>query len=312
MRRIACSPLIGSGSRMACGSGSAATRLQVYASLNPAPTRTSSTSRRSRCSLVRWPTTARRSGIVVRHAVEDDACNLLDDVDLPRHVARPPCRDRHIPLVGDIEAEPLEDGALLVASDRRARRSGRYAPAGAGRRAARAARRGRRRAPASSPPARSTINRLARIAAGSARYGSTPFSQRFDPSVRSPSRSDVRKTPIGSKFAASSSTSRRLRRHLAVCPAHDRRERNRLLAVGDQQVSLVDPSQRAVEGCDLLARPGVADCDASTREPRAVEGVQRASVDVHHVVRDVDDVGDRAHARGVKPGAKPHRRCGRR
>ena len=48
---------------------------------------------------------------------------------------------------------------------------------------------------------------MARSAAGSARYGSTPFSQRFEPSVRSRRRSEVRKIPVGSKFAASSSTS---------------------------------------------------------------------------------------------------------
>ena len=61
--------------------------------------------------------------------------------------------------------------------------------------------------PASSAPARSTIILLASTAAGSARYGSMPFSQRFEPSVRRPSRSEVFSTPIGSKFAASSSTS---------------------------------------------------------------------------------------------------------
>ena len=52
-------------------------------------------------------------------------------------------------------------------------------------------------------PARSTIRRLARIAAGSARYGSTPFSQRFEPAVRSTWRSEERRMPSGSKFAAS-------------------------------------------------------------------------------------------------------------
>ena len=60
--------------------------------------------------------------------------------------------------------------------------------------------------PVGSPPARSTRSLLARTAAGSARCGSTPFSHRFEPSVRNASRSDVCRIPIGSKFAASSST----------------------------------------------------------------------------------------------------------
>ncbi len=47
---------------------------------------------------------------------------------------------------------------------------------------------------------------VASVAAGPARYGSTPFSQRFEPSVRSASRSELRRMPTGSKFAASSST----------------------------------------------------------------------------------------------------------
>ena len=45
---------------------------------------------------------------------------------------------------------------------------------------------------------------MANDAACGARYGSTPFSQRFEPSVRSFSRSELRSSPNGSKFAASS------------------------------------------------------------------------------------------------------------
>ena len=190
----------------ACGSGSVATRLQVYASLNPAPTRTSSTSRRSRCSLVRWPATARRSGIVV-----GTRSRTTRATSSTTSISRLTSRARHVGTVtshcvGDTEAEPLENRALLVAADREPDDPvGPFRPepdegplgqlavdiGGTGQLCA----------------ARSTISRLARIAAGSARYGSTPFSQRFDPSVRRPSRSDVRKIPIGSKFAASSNTS---------------------------------------------------------------------------------------------------------
>ena len=58
--------------------------------------------------------------------------------------------------------------------------------------------------PVAPDPASSTISSLAYTAAGSARYGSTPFSHRFDPSVRRPRRSDDFRSRIGSKFAASS------------------------------------------------------------------------------------------------------------
>ncbi len=101
---------------------------------------------------------------------------------------------------------------------------------------------------------------------------------------------------------------RRVVAHLAVEAAHDRRQGNRALAVGDQQVALVELPQRAVEGRQLLARPRPAHDDAAARELRPVERVQRAAVDVHHVVRHVDDVGDGAHAGRVQARTHPHGR----
>ena len=53
----------------------------------------------------------------VRHPVEHDARNLLDQVDLPRDVPRAPGRDGYVPLLVHLEAEPLEDLALLVRRD---------------------------------------------------------------------------------------------------------------------------------------------------------------------------------------------------
>ena len=153
------------------------------------------------------PATARRSGIVVRHPVEHDARDLLDEVDLARDVARAPRRDGHVPVVGDLEAEPLED---LRAARRGATSSPTTRSVRSGRRLT-TGRAGRPRWTSALPAAR---RRRGRRGAGSraprrARRddGSTPFSQRFEPSVRRPSRSEVCRTPIGSKFAASSSTS---------------------------------------------------------------------------------------------------------
>ena len=51
-----------------------------------------------------------------------------------------------------------------------------------------------------------------------------------------------------------------------------------------------------------------ADDDAPAGELRAVERVQRAPVDVHDVVRHVDDVRDRPHPGRVQARAQPHRR----
>ena len=55
-----------------------------------------------------------------RDVVEPEACDLLDEVDLARHVAGAPGRDGHAPVVaftGDLEAEPLEDAPLLGGVD---------------------------------------------------------------------------------------------------------------------------------------------------------------------------------------------------
>ena len=50
----------------------------------------------------------------VRDAVEEWPGDLLDQVDLAGHIARTPGRDRHVPLVGDLEPEPPQHRSLLV------------------------------------------------------------------------------------------------------------------------------------------------------------------------------------------------------
>ena len=64
-------------------------------------------------------------------------------------------------------------------------------------------------------------------------------------------------------------------RHLAFLPAHDRRERDRLLAVRDHQVARVELPQRPVERAELLARVCAPDDDPAVGEQGAVERVQR-------------------------------------
>ena len=137
------------------------------------------------------------------------------------------------------------------------------------------------------------------MAACSATYGSTPFSQRFEPSVRSASRSELRMIPTGSKFAASSRMSVVSSDELGLLAAHDPGERDRALRVGDHEIGRLELAQLAVERAQLLARPRAPDDDPPLRELAAVERVQRAAEREHHVVRDVDGVRDRPLARGA-------------
>ena len=66
---------------------------------------------------------------------------------------------------------------------------------------------------------------------------------------------------------------------LAVLTAHDRRQRNRLRAVGDDEVALVERAPDAVERPELLARTRSAHDDAASieRRPgrRRAEGCRR-------------------------------------
>ena len=96
--------------------------------------------------------------------------------------------------------------------------------------------------------------------------------------------------------------------NLAVLAAHDPGDRERTLAVGDQEVGRVELAEDAVQGSDLLAGAGTPDDDASVAEAVGVEGVQRAAERVHDVVGHVDDVRDRAHSGRGQARLQPGRR----
>ena len=86
----------------------------------------------------------------------------------------------------------------------------------------------------------------------------------------------------------------------------------RALGVADEEVFGRELALDTVEGGDVLAVVGEADDDAATAEPGEVERVQRLVAFEEHVVRDVDDVADRPHARFHEPlrhprGRLPHR-----
>ena len=91
-------------------------------------------------------------------------------------------------------------------------------------------------APTNRAPASETISSVAQAAACSARYGSTPFSHRFEPSVRSRSRSDVRQSSGRLEVCRLEQDLGRRVRDLRLLPAHDPGERDRPLGVGDHQI----------------------------------------------------------------------------
>ena len=110
---------------------------------------------------------------------------------------------------------------------------------------------------------------------------------------------------------------RRLEQHrlgrfadLRLLSAHDPRERHRAIGVGDHQVGRHELAVDAVEGAEPLSGVGTPYDDAPAAERRVVERVQRVAEREHHVVRDVDDIRDRAHAGREQARLQPHRRRG--
>ena len=242
-----------------------------------------------------------------RHAVEQRAGDLLHEVDLALDVARTPGRDGDVPVVVDLEAEAFEGPELLVRGhlhpDDVARALGAEAHDGRLRKAVVnvdvAGQAGAREI--DDHPARQLRRRLREVGIDA-----------LLPAVRAcrPQGVALRRAhdPDGLEVRGLEQDLGRLLGDLALLAAHDRRERDRALGVGDDEVGLVQPPQRAVERPQLLAGAGAPDDDPPSGELRPVEGVQRAPVHVHHVVRHVDDVRDRARVREVEPRAEPLRR----
>ena len=177
----------------------------VYVSANPSPASTSSTRRERRWSGVSAPNMRGARGSVngtssIRKRAISSTTSISRGTSRARQVG-----DDHI-VAGDSKPRRPSSARWSSAGVSRpmtssARSGGRRSRAGRGGRPARRCAR-----PSGRPRSRRSAAWRGR-AAGSARCGSTPFSHRFEPSVRSRSRSELRKMPIGSKFAASSRTS---------------------------------------------------------------------------------------------------------
>ena len=138
---------------------------------------------------------------------------------------------------------------------------------------------------------------------------STPRSNRRLASVGSLCRRAVRATVTGSKWAASSSTSRVAGPTSVLGAAHHagQGEDPVAAAVGDQQVLRVQ--RRASTPSRVVSRSPARARRTTTGRVQGgqVEGVQRLADGEHHVVGHVDGQRDRPHPGLLEPAAQPAR-----
>ena len=100
---------------------------------------------------------------------------------------------------------------------------------------------------------------------------------------------------------------------LGVEAAHHAAHADRhVVGVADQQVVGRERALGAVERRDRLAVAAQPDAEAAAPERVEIVCVVRLVELEHHVVADVDDVADRAHAGGGQPAGHPRRATGRR
>ena len=101
---------------------------------------------------------------------------------------------------------------------------------------------------------------------------------------------------------------RRRARHLRCRAPHHSGERDRAVTVGNDEHALVERARLSVERHERLARPRAAHADFGPRQQTGVERMCRMPDLEHHVVGDVDDVVDGAHAGCLEPVGQPGRR----
>ena len=236
-----------------------------------------------------------------RHFFETEARDLLDEIDLAAHVTRAPRGHADVPGVVELEAEPLEAAALLVFLDRNADdvlhvRGAKLDKGPCGE---------LRLHVCMSRPARADefdeeFRRVVRGRLGQlGRHALLPARLRLRAHVQALAAAhdaellEVRRLE---------QDRHRLGRDLALLAAHDPCDRDGPLGVRDDEILVRESPLVPVERPDRLSVTRAADDDASLRQLRVVERVQRVTERQHHVVRDVDDVRDRPH-----PGAEEAR-----
>ncbi len=95
---------------------------------------------------------------------------------------------------------------------------------------------------------------------------------------------------------------------LAPLAAHDARERDGALGVGDDEIVRGERAIDAVEGAELLALGRAADDDLAAAEEGVIEGVDGVAELEHHEVGDVDDVVDGADPEALQAVFEPQGR----
>ena len=287
--------------------GSVATRLHVYASERPAPTSVSSTTRRRRCSFVSRPRTWRRSGMV--SGMRSRSGRATSSI---RSTSRVTSRARH---VGTVTSQSSETSKPNPRSVERCS-SGGHVEADHARRALRAQVNDRTLGEPGMHVGMTRHPRTGEIDEHPAGQNGRVLGEvRVDPLLPAIRPGGAQRKSLRRAQDAERLEVRRFEEHLgrvvgdlAVRAAHDRGQRDRLLAVRDEEIVGLESPQSPVERAQLLAGVRATNDDASTGELRPVEGVQRAAPDVHHVVRHVDDVGDRPHLGEEEPRPQPLRR----
>jgi hypothetical protein len=89
--------------------------------------------------------------------------------------------------------------------------------------------------------------------------------------------------------------------------AHDARDADRPLAVGDDEHVGRQRAVLAVERLQALAVECRADPDLVSGQPGGIEGMHRLAEFEQHIVGDVDDIADRTDAAGLEPCLHPRR-----
>ncbi len=277
----------------------------MYASEKPAPARTSSTSRRRRCSLESWTDAASRARQRRRHLLDPEAHDLLDEVDRPGHVERAPRRHGHLVAV-ELEAEPGQRLALLGLRER-------HPAQPVGELGAQPHDRALRQRSLDVDVTRQACagerdDQLARV--DRRLFGRVGVDALLEARRRLAAEPEAPGCPQhgeGFEVRRLEQEVGRLVAHLAVLAAHDPGDRDRPAGVGDDEIRRRELPLVAVERDDLLSLGGVADDDPLLREQRDVEEVQRRAEREHDVVRRVDDVRDRPHAGGQQARFQPGR-----
>ena len=234
-----------------------------------------------------------------------EARDLLDQVDLARHVARAPGRHAEAALQL-LEADPAEDLGLLVGGHLEPEQLARtLRPQPDHRRLRQLALHVLGPGPARAAQLDDQLRRVGRRRPGHVRVDA------LLPAVRA---LGAQRVPLGAAQDPDRLEVRRLEQDvrrrggdLGLLAAHDPGEPDRALAVGDHEILRAQRALDAVERPHLLALARAAR-DEPAAEQVEVVGVERAAEREHHVVRDVDDVRDRAHAGVPQPRLQPERR----